>query len=74
LELWKKELASRTLPKGVYVDPHCSDAFAVLDDIAWAGGGGRVTAVAGKRQAGIGEVLARSAFTQQIGEILGGHR
>ena len=26
------------------------------------------------RQAGIGEVLARSAFTQQIGEILGGHR
>ena len=26
------------------------------------------------RQAGIGEVLARSAFTPQIGEILGGHR
>jgi hypothetical protein len=26
------------------------------------------------RQAGIGEVLARSAFTQGIGEILGRHR
>jgi PleD family two-component response regulator len=26
------------------------------------------------RQAGVGEVLARSAFTQQIGEILGAHR
>lgn len=33
LEQLKKELASRTLPKGIYVDPHCSDAFAVLDEI-----------------------------------------
>jgi three-Cys-motif partner protein len=33
LEQLKKELASRKLPKGVYVDPHCADAFDVLDDI-----------------------------------------
>src|ERR1700730_15912887 len=26
------------------------------------------------RRAGVGEGLARSAFTQQLGEILGGHR
>ena len=32
-EILKKELATRTLPKRVYVDPHCNDAFAVLDDI-----------------------------------------
>ena len=30
--------------------------------------------IAAARQAGVGEVMARSAFTQQIGEILGGHR
>jgi three-Cys-motif partner protein len=29
----KKELASRTLPTGVHVDPHCSDAFDVLAEI-----------------------------------------
>lgn len=33
LEQLKKELASRKLPKGVNADPHCSDAFSVLDDI-----------------------------------------
>jgi three-Cys-motif partner protein len=33
LEQLKKELASRTLPKGVFVDPHCSDAFGVLGEI-----------------------------------------
>jgi hypothetical protein len=30
--------------------------------------------ISAARQAGIGEVLARSAFTQRIGEILEGHR
>lgn len=33
LEHLKSDLASRTLPKGVQVDPHCRDAFAVLDEI-----------------------------------------
>lgn len=34
LEQLKKELAQRQLPKGVHVDPHCNDAFALLNEIA----------------------------------------
>ncbi len=34
LEQLKGELATRQLPEGVHVDPHCGDAFAVLADIA----------------------------------------
>lgn len=33
LERLKRELASRQLPRNVRVDPHCGDAFAVIDDI-----------------------------------------
>jgi three-Cys-motif partner protein len=33
LDQLKRELASRRLPPKVYVDPHCADAFAVLDQI-----------------------------------------
>lgn len=29
----KAEIAQRQLPKGVFVDPHCDDAFTVLEDV-----------------------------------------
>lgn len=36
LERLKTELAMRKLPDRVYVDPHCDDAFVVLDEIVRA--------------------------------------
>lgn len=33
LERLKRELTGRQLPRNVHVDPHCADAFAVLDNL-----------------------------------------
>ena len=65
--------SARIDPLGIVATMKQDAALASIPTIGYASHV-QTDVINAARQAGIGEVLARSAFTQQIGEILGGHR
>ena len=65
---------SRTNPLGIVSAMRQDPALASIPTVGYASHV-QTDVIDAARQAGVGEVLARSAFTQQLGEILSGrHR
>jgi len=64
---------ARIDPLGIVVTMKQDAALASIPTIGYASHV-QTDVINAARQAGVGEVLARSAFTQGIGEILGRHR
>jgi len=63
----------RLNPLGIVAAMHADPALTSIPTLGYASHV-QTDVVNAARQAGVGEVLARSAFTQQLGEILERHR
>jgi PleD family two-component response regulator len=63
----------RLNPLGIVAAMHGDPALASIPTLGYASHV-QTDVINAARQAGVGEVLARSAFTQQLGEILERHR
>jgi PleD family two-component response regulator len=63
----------RISPLGIVAAMKQDAALATIPTVGYASHV-QTDVIQAARQAGVGEVLARSAFTQQLGEILSGHR
>lgn len=64
---------ARTNPLGIVAQMKLDTALAPIPTIGYASHV-QTDVIDAARQAGVGEVLARSAFTQRLGEILTRHR
>jgi PleD family two-component response regulator len=63
----------RLNPLGIVAAMHADPALTSIPTLGYASHV-QTDVINAARQAGVGEVLARSAFTQQLGEILERHR
>lgn len=63
---------TRTNPLGIVGAMKADASLAAIPTIGYASHV-QVDVIIAARQAGVGEVLARSAFTQQLGDILKAH-